>query len=71
MRAVADAHKAAGALFFAESENAEFILFDNACVAYSGAFAALVAHPDMERTVRFFVHSEAREAPVLRFVIRR
>jgi hypothetical protein len=69
MRAVADAHKAAGAFLFAEPENAEFILFYNVRVAYRGAFAALVADPDMERAVRLFVNSEAREASVFRFVI--
>jgi hypothetical protein len=69
MRAVADAHKAAGAFFFSEPEDAEFILFYNARVANSGAFAALVAYADMECAVRLFVHSEAREVPVFRFVI--
>jgi hypothetical protein len=69
MRAVADAHKAAGTFFFSEPENAEFILFYNARVAHSGAFAALVADPDMERTIRLFVHTKAREVPVFRFVI--
>jgi hypothetical protein len=59
MRAIADAHQAAGALFFAEPENAEFILPYNARVAYRGAFAALVAYPNIERAVRLFVHSKA------------
>ena len=69
-RAIADAHKAAGAFLFAQPEHAEFILPDNVRVAYGGAFPALVAHFNVKRPVRIFAHPEAREVFILNFVIR-